>query len=142
MMSDTDFDPSAVHVLIIEDHAVLAQGMSIVLRQLGYEVTIADGAGGVDGVLGIAASCSPHVVLLDLHLEGGIGDSVPLIGPLTQGGAVVVMLTGEDDRAQLGSCLQAGAAGVAAKTQPLDDIIELVERAARGETLIPHWLRS
>src|SRR5437762_13488980 len=126
-------------VLIVEDHAVLAQGLAIVLHQTGCETRVTDGEAGLDHVLTLALEYEPAVVLLDFHLEGQVGDSIPLIGPLSAGGAAVIMLTGEDDRAQLGACVAAGAQGVASKTQPLDEIIELVERAGRGEPLIAQW---
>src|SRR4051812_20559542 len=129
-------------VLIVEDHAVLAQGLGIVLQQLGYVTRVTDGEGGLDHILSVALEYEPAIALLDFHLGGQVGDSLPLIGPLHANGAVVIMLTGEDDRAKLGACVEAGAEGVAAKTQPLDEIIELVERGIRRESLIAQWLRA
>ena len=129
-------------ILIVEDHAVLAQGLAILLQQMGHEVAHADGKDGLDAILSAAAALEPAVVLLDFHLEGQVGDSLPLIRPLSSGGAVIIMLTGEEDRARLGACIEAGAQGIAAKSQRLDEIIELVEQAARHEPLMPKWLRA
>jgi two-component system, NarL family, nitrate/nitrite response regulator NarL len=124
----------ATRIAIVEDHSVLAHGLSLILRQNGHDVLIPtlDGDTMVDEV----RRYRPHVVILDLHLEGAIGDSVPLISPLSADGARVIVLTGETGEAALGACLEAGAGTVAAKSEPLEWIIDLVERAIRGEPLI------
>jgi two-component system, NarL family, nitrate/nitrite response regulator NarL len=75
------------------------------------------------------------VVLLDLDL-GPLGSGLDLVGPLVEAGAVVVMLTGVTDRAQLAACVEAGAAGLLAKTIPFDDLIEAVATVANRGTLL------
>ena len=124
-------------MLIIEDHAVLAQGLGVVLRAIGYRTRVVDPAAGSDAILAEAATFGPDVVLLDLHLGGETGDSYGLIRPLSEGGAAVVVLTGEEDPAPLGRCLEAGAVGVLRKTESLDEVSDAVARAANGESVIP-----
>ena len=123
-------------VLIIEDHAVLAQGLGVALRAIGYRTHVVVPAGGRDAILAEAATFGPDVVLLDLHLGGDTGDSYGLIRPLSGEGAAVVVLTGEEDPAPLGRCLEAGAAGVLRKTESLDEVSDAVARAANGESVI------
>lgn len=133
----------APRVLIVEDHAVLADGLALVLGRNGYAaVATSDPAATADAVLDHARLFQPDVVVLDLHLGGRIGDSLPLIAPLRAMGAVVVVLTGEDDPAELGRCVEAGAAGLGAKNQALDEITALVGAAARGEPLLSESRRQ
>ncbi len=134
-------DPS-LRVLLIEDHAVLAQGLRLVLVQEGHRVHLVGGDHGAEVILAEAAELAPHVVLLDLHLGNPIGDTTSLIEPLRREGAAVIVLTGETDPAQLGGCLEAGAAGVVLKTEPLERIVGLVPVAAAGGAVMPPTLRS
>jgi DNA-binding NarL/FixJ family response regulator len=143
VVSETpDAQDRPITVLIVEDHAVLAQGLAIVLQQLGHTVVMTDGARGSEAIEEQAAALSPEVVLLDLHLEGTVGDTVALIGPLRTSGAEVIVLTGDDNPAHLGACVEAGASAIAAKTQPLEEIIETVQRAARHEVVLSPGYRQ
>jgi two-component system, NarL family, nitrate/nitrite response regulator NarL len=125
-----------MRVLLVEDHVVLAQGLEIILAAMGWEIEAIAGGLSVNELLDQALRFAPDVILLDLHLEGQIGDTINLIRPLRAGGASVVILTGEQDLALLGACIEAGASGVAAKSQPLEEITDLIERAARGDNVI------
>jgi DNA-binding NarL/FixJ family response regulator len=127
-------DPASI--LIVEDHVVLSQGMALVLRQEGYEVTNLDVAGlAPSALLGTVTARVFDVVLLDLDL-GPAGHSNELIAPLSAAGSRVIILTGEEDPAELGQCLRAGAVAVLSKTAPLDEVLALVERAVAGESVM------
>jgi DNA-binding NarL/FixJ family response regulator len=49
----------------------------------------------------------------------------------------VVVLTGVTDEAALAECLEAGAYGLARKSEPFDRLVEKVAAAARGEAVTP-----
>ena len=117
--------------LIIEDHALIAHGLAIALQAEGLRTRITTGP-TTDDVLDEARAFRPDVVLLDLQLEGEIGSGVPLIGPLVALDAAVVVVTGVRDRVALGECLEAGAAALVSKSDPFDQLVDLVLRVARG----------
>jgi two-component system nitrate/nitrite response regulator NarL len=123
-------------VLIVEDHALLAQSLVYALRAEGVktETLIPQSA---DQVLAAAAEMRPTVVLLDLELGGDIGESIPLIGPLEELGAQVMMVTGVTDRVRLAECLEAGATGLIDKATPFDQLVEAVREVAELGSLIP-----
>lgn len=123
-------------VLIVEDHAVLAGGLAVMLERAGHVVGTPGPASGLDELVERARGFDPDVVVLDIHLQGAIGDSYPLIPALTAEGAVVLVLTGENDPVELGRCLELGAAGVATKDQPLDEVLSLIEGALQGAPLL------
>ena len=125
-------------ILIVEDHDLLAQSLTFALRADGFEVQTAKEL-TADSVQGHAEEFRPDVVLLDLDLGDDAGSALPLIRPLRDLGALVVMVTGVSDRARLGECVDAGAIGVVAKSAPFDHLVESVKEAAElGSLLSDH----
>lgn len=123
-------------VLIVEDHELLAQSLVFALRAEGVEAETLKPETG-DQILEVAADLRPTVVLLDLELGGEIGDSIPLIGPLEQLGAQVMMVTGVTNRVRLAECLEAGATGLIDKATPFDQLVEAVREVAELGNLVP-----
>ena len=121
----------AVRVALVDDHRFLAQTLAVALQDAGYEAVLVDPA---DDVVRRVGQWQAAVVLLDLGLAGAEGavDGDELIPALAARHGVVV-LTAETDRARWGRCLLAGARGVLSKSVPLEDIVQAVARAARGE---------
>jgi len=92
-------------------------------------------AGTVEALLAQLATALPDVVLLDLDL-GPLGDGLELVAPIAQMGAEVVILTGSRDAIRHAACLEAGAAGIVSKDVDLDELLDAVGKAARGEPLV------
>ena len=124
-----------VRLLIVEDHELLAGTLAVVLRQRGLEVHTANGP-TVEAVIEAARQLEPALVLLDLDLGAGMGSGLDLVHPLSDLGTRVVMMTGIQDRARLGACVEAGAVGIVSKTAAFDQLVDTVERAAHGETVM------
>jgi NarL family two-component system response regulator LiaR len=101
---------AAIRLLIVDDHAVVRQGLRGFLRlQEGIEV-VGEAASGAEAV-DIAGTASPDVVLLDLVMPDGNG-----IGALSRllevaPGARVLVLTSFADDAQVFAAMAAGASG-------------------------------
>jgi two-component system nitrate/nitrite response regulator NarL len=127
-------------VLIVEDHALIAEGVAVALRAEGLEVAVATGP-TADAIVEDAARFAPDVVLLDLHL-GGIGSGLPLIKRFRELEAEVIVLTGVTDRTQLASTVEQGAAGLASKSDPFDHLLEKVHQAARHERCLSTYERD
>lgn len=124
-----------LRVLIVDDHALIAQGVRVALEAEGVEVEVCTGPTVAD-VLGAVGRFRPDVVLLDLQLGGALGSGLDLIDPLGRSGAKILVLTGVTDRPTLAACLEAGASGLAAKSDPFDTLVAKVIAAADGEELI------
>ena len=122
-------------VLIVEDHTLLADGLADALRREGLDAE-ATGGPTAEAVVETARRLRPDVVLLDLLLGDEIGLSLPLVGPLLETGARVLVLTGVSDVAVLGSCLEAGACGVLSKNERFDAVLEKVTCALHRETTL------
>jgi two-component system nitrate/nitrite response regulator NarL len=119
-------------ILVVDDHPLLAQGLSYAFRAEGFEVHIT-AEPDRELVTALALVHRPVLALVDLQFEGAMR-GLDLIAPLTVHVPVVV-LTGVADPAVLGACLEAGAVGVASKAEPFDRFFERIHRALRGEPL-------
>ena len=137
MASTPDDSRQPVSVLIVEDHELLAGTMSMALRQQGFSVHAVAGP-TCDDVVQAARRLAPVLVLLDLELGPALGSGLDLVGPLVDAGGRVVMVTGVTDRARLGACVEAGAAGVVSKGAEFSVLMEAVKRAADGDPLLGH----
>jgi len=133
--SDRAGDDEPRHVLIVEDHELLAESLALALRREGLVVTVATGP-TAEAVLETGRRLHPAVTLLDLNLGEEVGTGLALIAPLTNEGARVVMCTGTTDRLELARCVEAGAIGLASKRDAFDDLLDIVRRALAGEQLL------
>jgi DNA-binding NarL/FixJ family response regulator len=101
---------AAVRVLLVDDHAVVREGLRAFL-QLQEDIDVVGEAGDGEAAVGLARDLRPDVVLMDLVMPGGGGiaaisalrDAVPA--------ARVLVLSSYVDEAQVFSAVQAGAAG-------------------------------
>jgi two-component system, NarL family, response regulator LiaR len=99
-----------IRLVIVDDHAVVREGLRAFLRlQDGIDV-VGEAAGG-DEAIRVAAACSPDVVLLDLVMPDG--DGVGAIRRLLEvvPAARVLVLTSFADDSQIFAAMAAGAAG-------------------------------
>lgn len=125
-------DPT--RVLIVDDHALLADSLVVTLQALGMRVAHSTGEGGAGEVLRLAVGFRPHVVLLDLAL--GREDGVALVAPLKGTGAHVVAVSGTADVAQFAAAVREGALGWLSKSAPFTDLLTAVRTAAVGRPLL------
>jgi len=116
---------------IVDDHELLAESLAFALSQQGFESHVVAPSSPAR-VLAAVAEVAPDVVLLDLHL-GDIESAVPLIEPLREKGARVIVMTGETSRAAWGACVEAGAAAVVTKSAPFDELLERIGRLASSD---------
>jgi NarL family two-component system response regulator LiaR len=99
-----------IRLVIVDDHAVVREGLRAFLRlQDGIDV-VGEAAGG-DEAIRVAAASSPDVVLLDLVMPDG--DGVGAIRRLLEvaPAARVLVLTSFADDSQIFAAMAAGAAG-------------------------------
>jgi DNA-binding NarL/FixJ family response regulator len=121
-------------VLIIEDHALLAESLELALSLEGYDVRrlpLPEEGGSMATLRSAALRANPRTVLLDLDL-GRFGDGMALIAPLARAGVNVVVVTASIDRGRWGACVRQGARKVLSKGRPLQETLATVRRLHQG----------
>ena len=120
-----------LRVLVVDDHAVVRQGISDVLAAADeIDVTLAS-----DGIQAIAlvAELAPDVLLMDLSMPLMDGVEATRRVLALQPKARIVMLTSFSEPEHVNAALDAGAIGYVLKDAEPDEIIRAVRAAARGE---------
>ena len=124
-----------IRILIIDDHTLFRSGIKLVLQRHEKFEVVGEAGDGLEGVKR-AKQLRPDVVLLDLHMPGTGGlEALRLIMedvPETQ----VVMLTVSEDADDLLETLRTGARGYLLKNIDTEFLLESIQRAARGESVM------
>jgi DNA-binding NarL/FixJ family response regulator len=123
-----------VRVLIADDHTMVREGLRWALEHAGLDVVgeAADGEEAVD----MAEQHHPDVVLMDLSLPVLSGAAATKrIRSLMPNTSVLVLSMLSDDTA-VSSALDAGAGGYLVKDCTTTEIVDAVNRVARGERVI------
>ena len=130
-----------IRVLIVDDHAVVRQGLRLFL-DLQADITVVgeaeDGARAVEE----AKALSPDVVLMDLVMPGTDGIEATRCVKEACPDARVLVLTSFADDEQLFPALRAGAAGYLMKDVAPEQLAEAIRTVHRGDPLLhPQALR-
>jgi two-component system nitrate/nitrite response regulator NarL len=129
-----------VSVIVVDDHQLFRGSLVALLRERSINV-LAETAMAADGIAR-AAELQPDVVLMDLNMPGMSGieatQRLSAAAPLVN----VIMLTVVADERLVMDALLAGACGYLLKEAPIDQIVEGVRAAARGESLISPRIAS
>lgn len=132
--------PSAVRVLVVDDHELFRRGIIELLQERGIEV-VGEAALGADAIRQ-ASELGPGVVLMDLSMPGMSGieatQRMAAAAPLTR--VLVLTMMAEDEYVM--NALLAGACGYMLKDAPIDQIVDGIQAAARGESMISPRIAS
>ena len=124
----------------MDDHELFRQGVIGLLEERGIQ--IAGEAGLAADAIRIAQEVGPCVVLMDLRLPGMSGieatQRLAAVAPLAR----VLVLTVFVDDQHIIDALLAGACGYVLKDAPIEQIVEGIRAAARGEALISPRIAS
>jgi DNA-binding NarL/FixJ family response regulator len=131
----SDLTSNRIHILIVDDHPVVRDGLVAILgTQPDFEIT-GEAASGEEA-LGIFQKRQPDVVLLDLEMPGM--DGVEVIQRLREARPQVkiVVFTAFDTDERILSALQAGAKGYLLKGAPRAELFEAIRIVHQGGSLL------
>jgi DNA-binding NarL/FixJ family response regulator len=126
---------SAVRVLVVDDQALFREALGTLL-DARPEVEVVGEAGDGHQALERAAALAPDVVLMDLHMPVLDGIAATRRLRVEQPGVRVLALTTFDDDEDVFAALRAGALGYLLKDVSADRLVEAVQAAARGESVL------
>jgi DNA-binding NarL/FixJ family response regulator len=121
----------ATRVLIVDDHAVVRDGLRALLGTRGFEV-VGVAADGVSA-LREAQLLRPDVVLMDVNMPvlDGVETTRRMLAAIPD--AVVLMLTMYDDDAAVFTAMRAGARGYLLKGASQDELVSALNSAVAGQ---------
>jgi two-component system response regulator DevR len=131
----SDPAPSVLHLLVVDDHEVVRQGLVALLdRREGFQV-VAE-AGTVAEAIEQARRFEPELVVMDVRLPDGSGIEACREIRAEHPNTRVVMLTSYPDEEAVLSAIVAGASGYLLKQVRARDLIAALEAVGRGESLL------
>ncbi|MEW6152605.1 MAG: response regulator transcription factor [Actinomycetota bacterium] len=121
-----------VRLFLVDDHQMFRAG---VRAELGGSVEVVGEAGDVDEAVTGIVSSQPDVVLLDVHLPGGGGQSV-IERVTTQAPDVRFLALSVSDAADdVIGVIRAGARGYVTKTISGPELAAAIDRVAEGDAV-------
>lgn len=125
-----------IRILLVDDHAVLREGLRLLLCAQPNMTVVGEAQSGEEAVQ-LARALQPDVVLMDLAMpgRGGIDATADIRRECRR--TRVLALTMHDDPAYLRSVLAAGASGYVLKRAAPADLLAAIQTTHRGETYLP-----
>ena len=124
-----------ISVLIVDDHALVRQGVRAFLKTQPDIVVVAEAESG-EVAARMAAEYVPDVVLMDLLMPGMDGveatQQIKLVSPRTQ----VVVLTSYHQDEHVFPAIKAGALSYLLKDASPHELVDAVRKASRGEVVL------
>jgi len=122
-----------IRVLLVDDQRLLREGIRMILSRTPGFSAVGEASNGAEAIA-LTQALQPDVVLMDLRmplLDGAAATaSIAQQFPKIQ----VLMLTGEEDAAQIAAALRSGAAGYLLKSTPTAELLQAITLAHKGYT--------
>jgi DNA-binding NarL/FixJ family response regulator len=121
-------------VLIVEDHQVVADGLSALINDQ-EDMTVVGTAASVSDSILRTAELSPDVVLMDFRLGDGTGADAGTAIRQVRPEIKLVFLTREDSDAARFAALEAGASAFLHKSRAASEVVDAIRVVAGGGSL-------
>lgn len=125
-------DPQTVRVLLVDDHAVVRQGLRLFLG-LDPQIEVVGEAANGEEALAEAERLRPDVVVMDLMMP--VMDGIQATRAIRRSlpDTEVIALTSTLEEHKVNGAIDAGAMGYMLKDASSDALAEAIHAAARGE---------
>ena len=124
-------------VLLVDDHALFREGVSLLLRRLEPESEIVEAGSLAEARVRLESGGEVDLVLLDLGLPDGDGLSAIESLRAKSPGTPLVVLSANDDRAAVLQAIEAGAMGYVTKHSASAVLLEALETVLQGGVVLP-----
>ncbi len=123
-----------IRVLIVEDHQVVADGLSALLNDQP-DMTVVGSAASVAESVARAEDLKPDVAVVDFRLTDGTGADAGLGIRQVRPDTKLIFLTREDSDAARFAAIEAGASAFIHKSQAASEVVNAIRTVAAGGTL-------
>lgn len=133
---ETGTAADTIQIMIVDDHAIVRQGLAALLKTVPGFAVVAEGADGEEAVA-LYRQHRPDVALMDLRLPKMNGvDAIARIRTEFPGARVIVLTTFDGDE-DIYRAMQAGAKGYLLKGMDLAELTDAVRTVHAGKSRIP-----
>lgn len=123
-------DRSMIRILIVDDHALIRQGLRAMLE--AYEdIHICGEAANGEEAITLAQTMQPDVVLMDIHMPRKNGIEATAVIKRFFPHVVIVGLSVNADRGNREAMIQAGAATLLTKEAPVEELYDAIHHALK-----------
>jgi DNA-binding NarL/FixJ family response regulator len=124
-----------ISILIVDDHAILRDGLKNILSFEGDIHVVGEAVSGEEAII-LTEKLSPDVIIMDINLPGMNGVETTAVIKAKNPDARILMLTMYTHDEYLLSALKAGADGYLLKDAPSEHVVDAINAVYRGESMI------
>jgi DNA-binding NarL/FixJ family response regulator len=134
-MQKSEPSSTPIRLLIVDDHAILRQGISLMVNEEN-DFEIVGEAGSGKAALMLAMELQPDIVLLDIFL--GTSNGLDIAKQLLRScpDTRIVLFSGFDDEDFLFEAVRIGVHGFLKKTLSIDDLVSALRAVKQGERVL------
>ncbi|MEQ1766014.1 MAG: response regulator transcription factor [Methylotenera sp.] len=121
-------------ILLVDDHAVVRQGLKSLFTQWGYRIVGEADSGEV--AIQLNLEHRPNLIVMDLDMPGLGGLEALKRILLRQKNAKILVYSMHDDNIYALRAMQSGAKGYVVKSDDINVLLEAVDKVFRGERFI------
>ena len=121
-------------IIVVDDHPLFRRGV-IQLLKMDPSFNVVAEAGDFEAAMVAVRERDPDIVLLDLNMKHTSGVEILTAIKTFDPSIRVIMLTVSDSPSDLLQCFQNGADGYLLKDQEPEQILEDIQKAAKGQTV-------
>ena len=125
-----------MRLLLIEDHAMIRQGLGLLLRQLYPEIIVREASTAREGLQLLGEEEPFDVILLDFYLPDSSGGAM-VQDFVVRSEAPVVILSGSNNPQDIAAAMKAGARGYIVKSSKPATLHHVLELTLAGESFFP-----
>ena len=127
--------PDSIHILIVDDHAVVRKGLAMVLRLEPDLEVVGEAENGRVG-LESAKSLNPDIVLVDLVMPEMDGQEMALALRKSNPNIKIMMLTGTEVDDRVFDLVAAGIEGYVLKNIEPGELVRAIHAVVHGEAYL------
>jgi DNA-binding NarL/FixJ family response regulator len=128
-------------ILIVEDHALVREGLLTTLKTLGRGVQTI-GVADANAAIACLEQEDIDLMLLDLMLPGTKGQTFLPVVRRRFGTVPVVVLSALDDADTVAGVMKSGASGFISKAASSKELLSALEKVLAGEIYVPPAMRE
>ena len=135
MSEPPETSAAPVRILVVDDHALLREGLQARLSRVD-EFQIVGEAASAEQALALIPELSPDLVLADIGMKGGSGIELTRKVVERHPSVAVLILSMYDNPEYVREAMQAGARGYVLKDGPSAQIVNAIKAVAGGGTYL------